>query len=104
MYTIEGIIGGNNATQFLGIFAASPSGHYSEVTHRQIGGRGLRFAESLKIRPYEVWVGKLKEMKIGIIEIETLEYLDTDSLVEPTGKGHCCFSLINGELIETPGR
>ena len=86
LYTIEGIGGGNNYTQFLAVFSRT-KGRVVYVAHAVIGGKLNRAVE-------------LKSITNKVILFETLSYAANDGSCCPSVKGTAKFVLVGKKLKE----
>ena len=87
LYTLESFDGNNDFKQYLAIFTKTRSGASRIVDHKIIGGKGNRKVD-------------LQSVKNGNIHISTLNYLPTDGLCCPSGKGISRIILSKNKLKE----
>ncbi len=93
IFTVEGLAGGNNYTQFMAVFCAlseASPGHpqrMSLLDVMAVGGKGLREVEFKKIM-----INKVND-KISIT-VPTLEYSSTDAFCCPSIKSEAHFIII----------
>ena len=86
VFAVEGLGGGgNNSKQFLGVFPSS--GGWRPII-KEVGQRGLRVITEITIKENHE------------ILLATLEYLKSDALCCPTGKGELRVRVQGRELIE----
>jgi hypothetical protein len=102
IFTIEGLEGGNNYTQFMAVFAAlsqEAEGHPQKMNLLDVmavGGKGLRSIEFKKIEL------NLVKGDIGIM-VSTLEYGLNDAMCCPSIKSKAYFIIhpyVGGRLTE----
>jgi hypothetical protein len=85
LYTIEGVDGGNNYTQYLAVFVRL-QGVLVPIAHTEVGGKGNRS------------VG-LESIRNNVIVLTTLSYGPDDPMCCPSKKGTARFVLANGKLV-----
>lgn len=91
IYLIEGIVGQGNSSQFLAVFAKE-NGKFVYKSQAQVGGIGIRFANFNSIN------------EDNIIKLDTEEYLASDALCCPSGKGKIQYAFVGSKLIELSTR
>ena len=88
LYTIEGVGGGNNYTQYLAVFVRL-DGNLVPTTHTVVGGKGNRAV-------------RLASIKDNMINLTTLGYGPHDAMCCPSIKGSARFVLTDGKLVSQP--
>lgn len=83
VFSVEGAGGGNDFTQFLGVF---PSGSHWAPSALEVGGRGTRQIEKIEVQGRE-------------IHLRTLEYAERDPMCCPSRHGEATFVLQQGQVI-----
>lgn len=84
LYTIEGVGGGNNYSQYLAVFLRS-NGQLLPVTNDVVGGKGYKSVE-------------LESIQDNYIVLSTLSYGANDPMCCPSKKGSVRYALVNGKL------
>lgn len=90
LFTIEGIVGQGNSSQFLVVFV-NENGKFVYKSQVQVGGKGIRFAN-------------FDSIKENVVKLDTEEYLASDALCCPSGKGKTQYAFVGGNLIELSTR
>ena len=88
LYTIEGVGGGNNYTQYLAVFVRL-EGKLTPTAHAVVGGKGYRATH-------------LEGIGDNVIFLTTLSYGPHDAMCCPSIKGSARFVLADGKLVSQP--
>ncbi len=90
IFTIEGIGGGNNFTQYMTLLDADAEHlRFIEADTRVVGGKGIRLLVANKF-----------SIRDGLIVVPTLSYAERDALCCPSMPGGARFEIRGGKLHE----
>jgi len=88
VYTIEGVGGGNDWTQYATVLVAQPPG-YSATTPKEVGGKSVRAVDSCTISD-------------KVIELALKEYAPADASCCPSKPGKARYGFSAGKLVQAP--
>ena len=88
VYTIEGVGGGNDWTQYATVLIAQPPG-YSATTPKEVGGKSVRAVDSCTISD-------------KVIELALKEYAAADASCCPSKPGKARYGFSGGKLVLAP--
>lgn len=88
VYTIEGVGGGNDWTQYATVLTATPQG-YGATLPKEVGGKSLRAIDGCSVNG-------------GILELALKEYAPTDASCCPSQPGRARFAFATGVLTAVP--
>ncbi len=88
IYTIEGVGGGNDWTQYATVLLAQPPG-YSATAPKDVGGKSVRAVDSCTITD-------------KVIELAFKEYAPADASCCPSKPGRARYGFAGGKLVAAP--
>jgi hypothetical protein len=88
VYTIEGVGGGNDWTQYATVLVAQPPG-YSATAPKEVGGKSVRAVDSCTITD-------------KVIELALKEYAPEDASCCPSKPGRARYAFAGGKLALAP--